>query len=546
MSENTSANTSNKTKKGLKPAIIVIAVVAAIYILGGLFFSSHFYLRSTVNGLNAGFKSASKVYEELVADTADYTLAIVQDDGYTEAEYNATSLGVEVSYTEDDVKEALTNQNGFLWPMAIFKSIEYVAGNGNSYDEDAIYELASNLDLMRNEGIESADAYIDFNGSEFEIVEEVYGDEIDADNCAAAIISAIENMETMIYLSDGACYKMPAVLATDEDINKAVEKLNKFLAVEITYDLNGEATEQPDVATRATWFKWDEDFNTSFDEDAINEFISEMSSKYNTAGQSKTLEASSGETVTVPAGSYGWKIDAEGELEQIKTDIKSLESVTRDFVYESTANTHIGNDYGDSYVEVNLTEQHVYVYKDGELVVSTDCVTGNVFNNCGTHTGAYAIAYKQKDATLRGDDYESHVNYWMPFHNGEGLHDATWRSKFGGTIYQGNGSHGCVNLPLSAAKSIYEVVDAGWPVLVFYTGNTEAEIYAANNPYIDCMNTISEIETVTLASESLIASARAKYDALSAEQKALVTNYDHLVEAEATLATMKAQWWLYQ
>ena len=142
---------------------------------------------------------------------------------------------------------------------------------------------------------------------------------------------------------------------------------------------------------------------------------------------------------------------------------------------------------------------------------------------------------------FRGDNYESHVKFWMPFNMGEGLHDATWRAKFGGTIYKTSGSHGCVNLPLKKAEEIFGIVEAGWPVFVFYTGDTEEENFRLQNPQIDAMNLIADIESVTLESEPKIVAARQKYDSLTEEQKLLVTNYEDLVNAELALQALKAQ-----
>ena len=71
------------------------------------------------------------------------------------------------------------------------------------------------------------------------------------------------------------------------------------------------------------------------------------------------------------------------------------------------------------------------------------------------------------DTTLTGPGYSSFVNYWMGFYGGCGIHDASWRSSFGGTIYKGNGSHGCVNTPLEKVKYIYEHTDYGTPVYVY-------------------------------------------------------------------------------
>ena len=60
------------------------------------------------------------------------------------------------------------------------------------------------------------------------------------------------------------------------------------------------------------------------------------------------------------------------------------------------------------------------------------------------------------------------VTYWMAFEgNGIGFHDATWQDSFGGDTYLDNGSHGCVNLPLSFAEELYSSVYLYMPVYVY-------------------------------------------------------------------------------
>lgn len=126
---------------------------------------------------------------------------------------------------------------------------------------------------------------------------------------------------------------------------------------------------------------------------------------------------------------------------------------------------------GDSYVEIDIARQHVWLYKNGECIVSTDCVTGNKGKH-DTREGYFFLSGKEKNRILRGYNdngtrYASPVDFWMPFDGGIGLHDASWRSSFGGTIYNGNGSHGCVNLPRSAAQTIYENIDYSMPIIVY-------------------------------------------------------------------------------
>ena len=161
-------------------------------------------------------------------------------------------------------------------------------------------------------------------------------------------------------------------------------------------------------------------------------------------------------------------------------DIESRSHVTREPVYlekNSWGNPYFlarngVDDLDGTYIEVDLSAQHVWFYKDGEVYTECNCVSGDVTNDHGTQTGCFPLAYKESPSVLTGgngeDEYETKVNYWMPFYEGQGLHDATWRYSFGGNIYRGNGSHGCVNIPLSAARDIYEAVDTGTAIIIFY------------------------------------------------------------------------------
>ena len=65
------------------------------------------------------------------------------------------------------------------------------------------------------------------------------------------------------------------------------------------------------------------------------------------------------------------------------------------------------------------------------------------------------------------DGYRTEVTYWMPFYEGQGLHDASWRSAFGGNIYLTNGSHGCVNMPPYAAEAVYNNIEAGVAIIIY-------------------------------------------------------------------------------
>lgn len=136
-----------------------------------------------------------------------------------------------------------------------------------------------------------------------------------------------------------------------------------------------------------------------------------------------------------------------------------LEFVAKKEIYDRTV--------GDTYVEVSLNDQHVWYIVDGDVYLESDCVTGN-YGTADTPKGFFEVNAKVSPCTLKGDDYTSYVTYWMPFIGGGwGLHDADWRSSFGGSIYKGGGSHGCVNLPPSVAKKMYAKMEVGTPVIVY-------------------------------------------------------------------------------
>lgn len=122
---------------------------------------------------------------------------------------------------------------------------------------------------------------------------------------------------------------------------------------------------------------------------------------------------------------------------------------------------------GDTYIEVSLADQHMWYIKDGAVYLDSDVVSGNR-NSMDTPTGTYSILSKASPCTLVGADYVSYVDYWMAFIGGSyGLHDASWRSSFGGDIYESDGSHGCVNLPSEVAKKLYATAEVGTPVIVY-------------------------------------------------------------------------------
>ena len=126
--------------------------------------------------------------------------------------------------------------------------------------------------------------------------------------------------------------------------------------------------------------------------------------------------------------------------------------------------------YGKSvpdFVLVDISEQRVVFYKNGMRVLGDNCVTGDSRRKHDTTVGIHQILFMDTNRTLHGSYGEAFVKYWMRFtKDGQGLHDAGWRNRFGNTIYVSNGSHGCVNLPRPTAQTIFNNAYVGMFVIV--------------------------------------------------------------------------------
>ena len=548
---------------GKKPAWIVAGLAAAavaVYVGGSLFFGSRFLPNTTVNGIDASAAGVDTVKARIQDEAQDYSLTLVEANDETEA-ITQKDVDLVIDTEDGQIESFLASQSGWGWVAALFSSTEFASDNIVSYSAKKLQSVVNQLNCVTMPAsIQTEDAKPYFEGGSFVAVQEVYGTNIKKKAFTRKLGNALYNLEEKVDLAADGYYVQPRLTVESDEFQELLDQMNAIVDTEVAYQV-GSTTETVDKKTIASWLIVDADRNISFDDDAMMAFLDEMGRKYNTFGLPKELKASTGGTVTVPGGSYGWRIDKEGEMAKLKEQLLAHEPVRRDFVYQYTAHSHDGPDYGNSYVEVNLTAQHVYLYQNGSLVCDTACVSGNPSKGNATHTGAFQMTYKQKDATLKGEDYSTPVSFWMPFNGNEGLHDATWRSSFGGSIYKSSGSHGCVNLPYSAAAKIFPVVEKGFPVLVYTMGGTETEQTQGEaeaektdeendaeetklTPAEQAASVITKINIigpVTSESGPAIKDARASYEALPDEAKAHVSNIQTLSDAEAAYAALEAQ-----
>lgn len=494
-----------------KIAKTVALILGAVLVLGvgayGLFgqrYRKVYFPNTAINGLNVEGKTPEEVKALIRAGIDGYVLTLEErgreeDSAGIEEQIFGTDIDLHPEF-DGSLEELLASQEPLSWGIHLFKWNEYTIGTMVAYDEEKLDQVIGALNAVDPDQIQKpVDAYCSdyIDGVGYEVVPEVKGNEPDVERLTEVISDAVSNLQKSLELEYLGVYQKPAITTEDETLCARVEQWNRVVNTVVVHRF-GSAAEILDGTTTHSWLSADDQGNPQIDTTQVEAYVQSLAKKYNTAYTNRTLKTTYGTEVTV-SGPYGWRINQSVEAAALAEIIASGESQEREPVYSQTAASHDGNDYGNTYVEANLTAQHLYYYVDGALVVESDFVSGNESKGMGTPTGLYPLTYKQRNATLNGEGYSTPVSYWMPFNGGVGLHDASWRSSFGGSIYKTSGSHGCINLPSSVAKKIYENISAGTPVFCYKLGGTERSGSSSTAATTAAETTAAVTEAVTLA-----------------------------------------------
>ncbi len=481
------------------PWLSLFLVYGIAALLGiGAFFGYRCYYESqndgflagtTVDGLDASGHTIRETIAMIQDKYADSEIVLTENDevdlkggfayyGYTVDEEELTDL------LGKDFTESKGNWQSIV--MSLLGLYEDTIDIDLKFDED-VFKKNVNSKTLGVERFPSEDAYLYCNDEtrSAEIMPEVQGNEIEDEvlqsfvkDCVDRTLEAEDFHQEYVFPAK-SCVK-PEVYRDDKDLVTRQKALNKYAGAEVTYDF-GDKKEKLDLFALAELMDIDGE-NAELNEEKVEEFVSDLASKYNTRYLDRTFHTSFDQDVEIAAkyNDYGYTIIEDEEAEQLYEDIESREPVEREPIYYETNSWGNPNylrrsgedDMAGTYIEVDLTAQHMWYYRDGELYLDSPVVSGDVTKGRGTQTGCFPLAYKESPSVLTGGqgdgEYETEVTYWMPFYEGQGLHDADWRYSFGGSIYRGNGSHGCVNLPVSVAAELYNAVETGTAIVIYY------------------------------------------------------------------------------
>ena len=472
-----------KKHKGLKIAGIFVAMLfttaAAAYAGISYYYSDKFFEGTVINGIDCSGKTAYEVENEIAGAVDDYSIQVLSRG---QEPQSISGSSIDYHYASDgSVLKLLKQQKPYEWIKGYFQVKSTATTVNTTFDKTLLQSQVKALNCAQEENqVAPENAYVAFQDNQFEIIPETEGSELKVKRAYQVLDEAISQSQTSVdFTSNPDVYESADVLSSDPALQSTLESYNNFARASITYTF-GDQTVVLDGNTIRNWLQFDEkgqllQDDTTF-EQSIAQYVAELAAQYDTVGTEREFHTTNGRTVYVYGSAYGWQIDQASEIAQLKSEIQAGAQVTRNPIYSMTANSHGYNDFGNTYIEVDLSDQHMYYYQDGALIFDSDIVSGLMSEpDRQTPSGIYTLYYKKSPDVLRGAqrpdgtyEYETNVTYWMPFNGGIGFHDATWQPYFGGDAYLVNGSHGCINLPYDSAAELYQIIQYNVPIICFY------------------------------------------------------------------------------
>lgn len=447
-------------KKTLVMILIAILVLLIALTVGIYFAKTHFLFGTNIEGVSCSFLSIEQAIEKVNLEKGDKieTFCFINGEKYYAF---AKQLGVRVD--EERVAQIFEQQH--LNPKEARK---YDLDGFILADTEMIRTFFEQIPEFQKENmVEPQNAYMILDETEFSIQKEVIGNVINFEEAINFTLEKIKNDEKQIDFSP-ITKVTPEIL--EEDLVSERDKLNSILKSSINFKLTDGSIVTLDVSTIKDWVSQDENGKFTIDvENGVAEFVEELDIKVNEANyflHFRATDLCKIATIELPID-LRVQLNKESEIAAIKSMLGNPEPIYVEPIYDKIPISKL-----TSYIEIDLSRQHVWFYVDGKLIVDAPCVTGNVSQGYNTPTGVFHLLNKNRGAILEGfnkdgSKYSSYVEYWMRFYEGYGMHDATWRSEFGENIYQTSGSHGCINLPEGAAAQIYELIDETMPIIIY-------------------------------------------------------------------------------
>lgn len=442
----------------------------------GMYYRNNFPVNTWINGIYCTGKTIEEVNKELIEQTELPDISVLDRNG-TVWIIPAEDIELKPDYSTS-LKKFLKKNATAMWMNNLKQPVEIFLNDAEfGWNDAKLSDNLKKLDFVMKEEQRSTGCQVEYDEETGYFLLDGNTDRLNYEAALSYVKNSIFQGNFEISLLEGNCYENLSDDIRDERQRELWKQLDKFFSCKIVYDMGAEqipltklilsdflkADENRQILT-------DEDGMIVLDEERISNWVDNLAASYNTCDTVREFQSTRGDIVSVKYSTYGTELDADAEKEYLIQTLTEGSSGQELHVpaYKKEGFVRGLDDIGKTYIEVDMTNQHMYYYEDGVLKLDTDVVTGNTGRHMGTPEGINFVYKKQKDRILRGADYATPVKYWMPVKGSIGIHDASWRKSFGGEIYKRNGSHGCINTPPDVMEKLYEMVEIGTPVILFY------------------------------------------------------------------------------
>lgn len=468
---------------------LVIAIIMLLFIII-ILYSDKFYPNTTIGGIDVSNMTLSQAKEAVQTDLKNHVLVI---NGRNNAKYELR--GTDIDLTANYEKQV---ENCFKKTHGIFSFYKIVSGEDFDVNFDVSYNKEAFKDNLSHSFLITGDQYTitapenahieyDKKTQSGKIVKEKQGNQLNQEKFYNYVEKSIRQLKTKINLDKANVYLKPKYTQNDSAVIKELNQYNNYLYRWIRYDMTEKHYETITPKDIKDWLVINNDATVSIDQEKMSQWVEKFCLKYKTVGKTRKFKSHTGEVLEVSGGDYGWQIDYSQTVDQVykalskknsqsdvdayiknknKTNkkklIKELEPIYKNKGYKMNFDNPVDDYNTQTYSEVDISEQMVYVFQNGQVVYSAKCVTGLPSDpSRATKTGCWYIKDKKLEYTLTGADYTTPTKYWVRITwTGTGYHymnRSDW-SKWSPDLYKTRGSHGCINLQLEDVKNIYNLV----------------------------------------------------------------------------------------
>lgn len=460
-----------KNRRTIVIVLVVLVLLGVGYALGVRNYSNRFLPNTQINGFEVADLTVEEATRALEGETANYACTVSVDD------FSTTVAGADITIDRDEaamVDAVFAAQSAYKWPLALIMAPREQVDAQVTFDEEALKKIVTSaVDEYNEKTLPDDKVTIDYNEESglFEVNGSTKGTAVDAGPTCEAVVADVKEFNTQSAPSASEATHSATVMDIPS-YAKTAEYANRSRTSDIPILVNGEEVILSTADQHVEWVKVCEGPAVEVDKDAIRGWA-----EYSVADAVFHSDDWSDYHLDIDAFVDGFSERlAQGNVDGYEAptyDELRSEGESREKAYAKGGwDSELGR-----YIDVDLESQFARLFdEEGNVIWESAFVSGDMYQGHSTVTGTFQIYSMQTNTVLVGldynndgqPDYESFVNYWMPFCGGYGLHDATWRANFGGEVYQYYGSHGCVNLPYSKAEELYGITHVGETVNVHW------------------------------------------------------------------------------